>query len=260
MNFWIDTHAHIYSEQFKEDRADMLARCEQQNVGKIFMPNIDHASIDEMFEVEHRAPEQFLPMMGLHPCAVKKDFARELYIVEDWLAKRKFSAVGEIGTDLYWDKSFWEQQKEAFTIQVQWALKYDLPIVIHCRESIDETIEMVEHLQNGKLTGIFHCYSGNLEQAQRIVKLNFYLGIGGVVTFKNGGLDNVLPNVSLENLVLETDSPYLAPVPHRGKRNEPSYIPLVAAKIAELKKCTIDEVQAGTTSNALKLFNLQPKA
>jgi len=254
MKFWIDTHAHIYSEQFREDRTDMLARCEQENIGRIFMPNIDHTSIDEMLEVENRSPGKFIPMMGLHPCSVKKDFERELYIVENWLSKRKFCAVGEIGTDLYWDKTFWEQQKEAFTIQVQWALKYDLPIVIHCRESIDQTIELVEKLQNGKLTGIFHCYSGNLEQAQRIVKLNFHLGIGGVVTFKNGGLDNVLPEIPLDAMVLETDSPYLAPVPHRGKRNEPSYIPLVAAKIAELKKITPDDVQSGTTSNALKLF------
>ncbi len=254
MSFWVDTHAHIYSEQFKDDRADMLARCEQENIDRIFMPNVDHTSIDTMLEVEHRSPGTFIPMMGLHPCSVKKDFSRELYIVEDWLSKRKFSAVGEIGTDLYWDKTFWEQQKEAFTIQVQWALKYDLPIVIHCRESIDQTIALVEQLQNGKLTGIFHCYSGNLEQARRIIKLNFLLGIGGVVTFKNGGLDNVLPELSLDNIVLETDSPYLAPVPHRGKRNEPGYIPLVAEKIATLMKTPLADVQSKTTSNALKLF------
>lgn len=254
MNFWVDTHAHIYSEQFNGDRADMLARADQENIGRIFMPNVDHTSIDVMLEAEHRSPDKFIPMMGLHPCSVKKDFSRELYIVEDWLSKRKFSAVGEIGTDLYWDKTFWEQQKEAFTIQVQWALQYDLPIVIHCRESIDQTIALVEQLQNGKLTGIFHCYSGNLEQAKRIIKLNFFLGIGGVVTFKNGGLDTVLPEISLDNIVLETDSPYLAPVPHRGKRNEPAYIPLVADKIATLKRVPLEEVQSKTTSNALKLF------
>ena len=254
MSFWVDTHAHIYSDQFKNDRTDMLARCEQENIGRIFMPNVDHTSIDTMLEVEHRSPDTFIPMMGLHPCSVKKDFSRELYIVEDWLSKRKFSAVGEIGTDLYWDKTFWEQQKEAFTIQVQWALKYDLPIVIHCRESIDQTIELVEQLQNGKLTGIFHCFSGDLEQAKRIIKLNFLLGIGGVVTFKNSGLDKVLPELSLDNMVLETDSPYLAPVPHRGKRNEPGYIPLVAEKIATLMKTPLADVQSKTTSNALKLF------
>jgi len=254
MSFWIDTHAHIYSEQFKSDRDDMLTRCEQENIGRIFMPNVDHTSIDTMLELEYRSSDAFIPMMGLHPCSVKKDFTRELYIVEDWLSKRKFSAVGEIGTDLYWDKTFWEQQKEAFTIQVQWALKYDLPVVIHCRESIDQTIELVEQLQNGKLTGIFHCYSGSLEQAKKIIKLNFLLGIGGVVTFKNGGLDKVLPELSLDNIVLETDSPYLAPVPHRGKRNEPAYIPLVAEKIATLMNTPLAEVQSKTTSNALKLF------
>ena len=176
------------------------------------------------------------PMMGLHPCSVKKDFERELYIVEDWLSKRRFSAVGEIGTDLYWDKTFFEQQKEAFMIQVSWAKKYGLPIVIHCRESIDETIELVEQMQDGNLRGIFHCFSGTAEQAKRITKLGFYLGIGGVVTFKNGGLDKVIPEIDLEHMVLETDSPYLAPVPHRGKRNEPCYIPLVAKQNCRIKK------------------------
>jgi TatD DNase family protein len=193
-------------------------------------------------------------MMGLHPCSVKKDFERELYIVEEWLSKRKFSAVGEIGTDLYWDKTFWEQQKEAFVIQMNWAKKYKLPVVIHCRESMDETIELVEQLQDGALTGIFHCYSGTVEQAERIVKLNFMLGIGGVSTFKKAGMDKVIPELPLDNLVLETDSPYLAPVPHRGKRNEPSYIPLIADKIAEYKRMKIEEVQTATTRNALALF------
>ncbi|HEY8935519.1 MAG TPA: TatD family hydrolase [Cyclobacteriaceae bacterium] len=254
MNYWIDTHAHIYSKEFNDDRQDMLVRCEQQGIGRIFMPNVDHASIDGMMELESRSGGTCIAMMGLHPCSVNKDFERELYIVEDWLSKRKFAAVGEIGTDLYWDKTFWEQQKEAFTIQVNWAKKYKLPIVIHCRESIDETIALVEQLQDGTLTGIFHCYSGNVEQAQRIIKLNFLLGIGGVSTFKNGGLDKVLPDIDLKNLVLETDSPYLAPVPHRGKRNEPAYIPLVGDKIAEIKRVTVDEVKNATSQNALNLF------
>jgi len=254
MNYWIDTHAHIYADEFKDDRADILARCEQQNIGKIFMPNVDHTSIDKMLELESRYNETCIAMMGLHPCSVKKDFERELYIVEEWLSKRKFSAVGEIGTDLYWDKTFWEQQKEAFVIQMNWAKKYKLPVVIHCRESMDETIELVEQLQDGALTGIFHCYSGTVEQAERIVKLNFMLGIGGVSTFKKAGMDKVIPELPLDNLVLETDSPYLAPVPHRGKRNEPSYIPLIADKIAEYKRMKIEEVQTATTRNALALF------
>src|SRR5688572_2203506 len=170
MNFWIDTHAHIYLEEFDTDRSDMLNRCEKQQVSKIFMPNIDHTSIDSMLELESRNTS-CIAMMGLHPCYVKADFQKELYLVESWLAKRKFAAVGEIGTDLYWDKTFWEQQKEAFTIQVGWAKQYDLPIVIHCRESLDETIALVEKLVDGKLKGIFHCFSGNVEQAHRITKL-----------------------------------------------------------------------------------------
>ena len=185
---------------------------------------------------------------------LKKGFEKELYLVEEWLSKRKFSAVGEIGTDLYWDKTLFDYQKEAFGIQVNWAKKYELPIVIHCRESIDQTIELVQQLQDGNLTGIFHCFSGNAEQAKQITKLGFYLGIGGVATFKNGGLDKVIPEIDLKHLVLETDSPYLAPVPHRGKRNEPSYIPLVARKISEFKNVPIDEVQRVTTENALTLF------
>jgi TatD DNase family protein len=193
-------------------------------------------------------------MMGLHPCSVKKDFERELYLVEEWLSKRKFVAVGEIGTDLYWDKTFYDQQKEAFTIQVNWAKKFGLPVVIHSRESLDETIALVEHLQDGRLTGIFHCFSGSVEQAEKIIKLNFLVGIGGVSTFKNGGLDILLPDVSLDRIVLETDSPYLAPVPHRGKRNEPSYIPLIAGKVAEIKKITLEELQLQTTENAERIF------
>jgi len=255
MKYYIDTHAHIYHEDFVIDRLDMLHRCDEQGVKKIFMPNVDHTSIDGMLELESRSEGKCFPMMGLHPCSVKKDFERELYLVEEWLSKRKFAAVGEIGTDLYWDRTFFEQQKEAFNVQVNWAKKYRLPIVIHCRESIDQTIELVEQLQDGNLTGVFHCFSGTVDQAIRITNIGFYLGIGGVVTFKNGGLDKVIPEIDLEHMVLETDSPYLAPVPHRGKRNEPSYIPLVARKMSELKNRSIEDVQDITTNNALKLFD-----
>ncbi len=250
----IDTHAHIYTEEFDADREDMLRRCEDVGVDKIFMPNVDHTSIDRMMEVELKHPARCISMMGLHPCSVKKDFEKELYLVEQWLSKRKFSAVGEMGTDLYWDETFWEQQKEAFTIQVAWAKKYNLPIVIHSRESIDETIALLEPQLDGRLTGIFHCFSGNLDQAKKIIAMGFYLGIGGVATFKNGGLDKVLPEIDIKHLVLETDSPYLAPVPHRGKRNEPAYVSFVAQKISELKKMTAQEVQEHTTDNALKIF------
>ena len=252
--FYIDSHAHIYSDQFNEDRADALRRAEEAGVQKIVMPNVDHASIDGMMEVETKSPEKYYATMGLHPCSVNKDFQRELYIVEDWLSKRKFTAIGEMGTDLYWDKTFWEQQKEAFTIQVSWAKKYKLPVIIHCRETIDQTIELVENLQDGNLTGVFHCFTGGVEQAKKITKLNFYLGIGGVATFKKGGLDTVLPEIAKDRIILETDSPYLAPTPHRGKRNEPAYIPLIARRIADLMKISAEEVQQQTTKNALQLF------
>jgi TatD DNase family protein len=254
MDYYIDTHAHIYSEEFKEDRESMLAAATKEGVNKIYMPNVDHTSIDSMLELESKHPQQCIPMMGLHPCYVKADFRKELYIIEDWLSKRKFAAVGEIGTDLYWDKTYWEQQKEAFTVQLTWAKKYRLPVVIHCRESIDETIEIVKTLKDENLTGIFHCFSGNLSQAMQVIELGFLLGIGGVATFKKGGLDNVLPGVGLESLVLETDSPYLAPVPYRGKRNQPAYIPIIARRVAEIMGLSVDEVRRATTNNATKLF------
>jgi len=254
MSYWIDTHAHIYLTDFDEDRSEMLRACQDVGVSRVYMPNIDHTSIDSMLEVEHRYPHQCFSMMGLHPCSVKKDFENELYKVEEWLSKRRFAAVGEIGTDLYWENTFWEQQQEAFRIQVGWARKYRLPLVIHCRESIDQTIQLLEPLMDGKLTGIFHCFSGNLEQARKIISMGFYLGIGGVVTFKNGGLDTVLNEIALENLVLETDSPYLAPTPHRGKRNTPLYIPHIANKLAEVKKIPLEEVRTITSNNALTLF------
>jgi TatD DNase family protein len=259
MNHWTDTHAHIYLDDFQADRHDMLARAEESGVATIWMPNIDHTSIDAMLETELKYP-QTAPMMGLHPCSVKKDFERELYEVEAWLARRKFAAVGEMGTDLYWDKTFWEQQQEAFRIQVRWAKQYGLPLVIHCRESINETIALLEPLMDDRLTGVFHCFTGNEEQAQRITQLGFYLGIGGVATFKNGGLDRVLPQIDPAFIVLETDSPYLAPVPYRGKRNEPAYIPLVAHKVAEYKKMDREELMQITTRNAQQLFrNTRPQ-
>lgn len=231
-----------------------MARARDAGVTKIYMPNIDHQSVDALLESEARYGDQCVAMMGLHPCSVKKDFEKELYGVEEWLTKRRFAAIGEMGTDLYWDKTFWEQQQEAFRLQVQWAKKYDLPLVIHCRESIDQTIGLLENLLSGGQTGIFHCFSGNLEQANKIIAMGFYLGLGGVATFKNGGLDKVIPEIGLESMVLETDSPYLAPVPHRGKRNEPSYIPGIAQRIADLKKVSLTTLQEATDLNVRKIF------
>ena len=254
MSFWVDSHAHIYLEDFDIDRIEMMKRCERADLRKIYMPNIDHTSIDDMLEVEAANPEQCIAMMGLHPCSVKKDFEKELYRVEDWLSKRKFAAIGEMGTDLYWDKSFWEQQQQAFDIQAAWARQYELPLVIHCRESIDETIALVEKNIDSKLKGVFHCFTGSIEQAKKIISLGFYLGLGGVSTFKNGGMDKVIPELDFNFVVLETDSPYLSPVPYRGKRNEPSYIPIIAEKIASLKEMPIEELKTITSDNTGKLF------
>ena len=256
MNFWVDTHAHVYAKEFDADRDEMIRVSREKGVERIFMPNIDHTSIDAMMEVENKNPGVCISMMGLHPCSVKQGFEKELYIVESWLSKRKFAALGEMGTDLYWDKAHWEQQKEAFTIQVGLAKKHDLPLVIHCRESIDETITLLEPLMDDKLTGVFHCFGGTVEQANRINSMGFYLGLGGVSTFKNGGMDKIIPDLDLDKIVLETDSPYLAPVPHRGKRNEPAYLLLIAGKVAELKKITLEELQRKSTANTMRLYKL----
>lgn len=249
----IETHAHIYDDQFKDDINNVLERSIEVGIEQIYMPNIDHTSIDSMLALEEKS-ELCTAMMGLHPCSVNKDFEKELYLVEDWLTKREWCAIGEIGTDLYWDKTYWPQQQEAFNIQCNWALKYNRPVVIHCRESIDETIDLIEKIGHPNLRGVFHCFTGTKDQAERIIKLGFYLGIGGVSTFKNGGMDTVLPAIDIKNLVLETDSPYLAPVPKRGKRNEPAYLELIANKLAEIKNISVEEVKTTTSENAKKLF------
>jgi len=256
---FIDSHAHVFSKRFKPDINDVISRSIEAGVTKIYMPNIDHTSIDDMLELEQLFPEVCIPMMGLHPCSVKNDYQKELYIVEEWLKKRPFAAVGEMGTDLHWDKSFWEEQKEAFKIQSEWAMQYDIPIVIHCRESIDETIDLVKDLKTDLYRGIFHCFTGDVDQARKIEKLGFWMGIGAVSTFKNGGLDQVIPEININSIVLETDSPYLSPEPNRGKRNEPSYIQLIAQKVAEFKEMDLDEVARSTTRNCELIFESQSK-
>lgn len=250
----IDTHAHLYLEQFDEDRDEMLQRAKQQGVGKFYLPNIDSSSVERMLSMEAQYPGECFAMMGLHPCSVKEDYKKELSIVEKWLDERPFAAVGEIGTDLYWDKAYIEEQKTVFQIQAGWAKALKLPIVIHCRDSMDLTIELVQQAQDGRLKGIFHCFGGTLEQAKAIIDLGFYLGIGGVLTYKKSGLDTVLQQIPMEHLVLETDSPYLAPVPFRGKRNESAYIRHIAEKLAEVKSTSVEEVERGTTENAGKIF------
>jgi TatD DNase family protein len=251
----VDSHAHIYLKEFKDDLDEIVDRAKENNLAAIFMPNIDHTSIDAMLEVADKYSGYCLPMIGLHPCSVTKNFEKDLYEVEEWLGKGGFVAVGEIGTDLYWDKTFWPQQQEALKIQLELAKKFELPFAIHCRESIDETIELLRPINNDKLNGVFHCFTGTVQQAEEIIGMGFKLGIGGVATFKNGGLEEVLETVPLESILLETDSPYLAPVPYRGKRNEPAYVVRPAEKIAEVKNISLEEVASVTTANSLTLFN-----
>lgn len=256
----IDTHAHIYLEHFQNDLDDVIDRALKAGVKKILLPNIDRTYIDSMLKLEEQYPEVCYPMMGLHPCSVNEDFEKELQLVEDWFEKRSFLAVGEMGTDLYWDKTFWEQQKEAFHFQCELALTHDLPIVIHCRESIDETIDLVKKYQGRGLKGVFHCFTGTSDQGKLITDMGFFLGLGGVSTFKNGGMDHVIPHLDPSKIILETDSPYLTPTPHRGKRNEPAYVSLVADKVSDYLNITKEELDALTTANANELFFPAEKA
>jgi len=251
---FIDTHAHIYLDPFASDINQILNKATENGVLRIYMPNIDGSSIESMMKLEADNIEQCASMIGLHPCSVKENFEEELQIMEEWLGKRAFAGIGEVGTDLYWDKTFKEQQVEALKVQVEWARNYDLPVILHSRNSLDLTIQTIEKYQGPGITGIFHCFGGSLEQAKRIIDMGFYLGIGGVVTFKNSKLDTQLKHIPLENIVLETDSPYLAPVPYRGKRNEPSYIPIIASRLAEVYRTDIEEIAKITTNNARKIF------
>jgi TatD DNase family protein len=249
----IDTHTHIYLADFDGDREKVIERANESGIESMLMPAIDSSTHEQMMAVESQFQGCF-SMIGLHPCSVNEDFKNELAVVEGWLEKRKFVAVGEIGLDYYWDKSFKNQQEEAFREQIGFALKYNLPIVIHSRDAIDECIAIVEEYPG--LNGIFHCFSGNLSQAVRIIQTGFLMGIGGVVTFKNAGLDKVVEKIGMHHLVLETDAPYLAPVPYRGKRNEPSYTKLVAEKISLICQTTLETVEEITTRNARNLFRL----
>jgi TatD DNase family protein len=249
-----DTHTHLYSEEFNADRNEIIKHAISKGVTKLYLPNVDSTSIDGMLQLEKEFPENCFAMMGLHPCSVKENYLEELAIIESWLDKRKFAAIGEIGIDLYWDKTFLNEQEIAFKKQIDWALTYNYSIVIHCRNAFDEIYSILNSYQTLP-KGIFHCFSGTIEQAEKILALkHFKLGIGGVVTFKNSGLDKVLESISIEDVVLETDAPYLAPMPHRGKRNESSYIPLIAQKVADIKNISIEEVQHITTKNATYIF------
>jgi TatD DNase family protein len=251
---FIDTHTHLYSEEFDADRYDRINDAISKSVTKFYMPNVDSSTIEGMLQLEVHFPDQCFPMMGLHPCSVKENYREELAVVKKWLDMRRFSAIGEIGIDLYWDKTFMKEQELAFREQIYWALEYNYTMVIHCRNAFDEIFTILRSYE--KLPkGIFHCFSGDFIQAEKILSLgNFKLGIGGVVTFKNSGLDKVVEQIPLHDLVLETDAPYLAPVPYRGKRNESAYIPLIAEKIAQIKNISIEEVARVTTENAIEIF------
>ena len=251
-----DTHTHLYSEEFDHDRNEMIQRAIDVGVSRFFVPSIDSSYTQKMYDLEAKFPENIFLMMGLHPCYVKENFLEELVHVETELAKRKFYAIGEIGIDLFWDKSFLKQQQQVFKHQIQLAKKHKLAINIHCREAFDEVFEVLESEKATDLFGIFHCFTGDFGQAKRAIDLNMKLGIGGVATFKNGKIDQFLNHIDLKHIVLETDSPYLAPVPHRGKRNESSYTKLVAEKLAQIYQLPLEEIARITTENSKVIFGI----
>ncbi|MBA5764069.1 TatD family hydrolase [Vibrio sp. 404] len=252
----IDTHAHIYASEFDNDREQVVQRALAQGIDTILLPNIDLDSIEPMLAAEAAYPQVCRSMMGLHPCYVDANVEQTLATIYSWFSKHSFIAVGEIGIDLYWDKTYKAEQEHAFITQLNWAKEMQLPVVIHTRDSIQETLALLEKEQDGSLRGVFHCFGGSVEEAKAINDLGFHLGLGGVSTFKNGGMDKVIPQLDMNSVILETDCPYLAPVPHRGKRNEPAYTQLVAHRIAELRELTIEQVDQITTMNAKALFKI----
>lgn len=251
-----DTHSHIYSEEFQNDSPEMMQRAIEAGVQRIFVPSIDSTFTQKMYEIEKQYPENVFLMIGLHPCYVKENYLKELQHIENELAKHKFYAIGEIGIDLYWDKTTLDIQKIAFKRQIQLAKKHKLPINIHCRDAFNEVFEVLESEKSDDLFGIFHCFTGNYEQALQAIDLNMKLGIGGVVTFKNGKIDQFLNQIDLKNIVLETDSPYLAPNPYRGKRNESSYVVNIVEKLASIYGVSMEEIANITTANSKVVFGI----
>ncbi len=253
----IDTHTHLYLEQFDEDRASVMQNALDANVELMLLPNIDVRSIGPVKSMMETYPENVRGMMGLHPCSVEGNFEADLNVIETELRKGGYVAVGEMGIDLYWEKKYFEQQKEAFKIQVAWAKELDLPIVLHVRDAFDETLDLLDEINDDQLKGVFHCFTGGEKEIERINAYgNFYFGMGGVLTFKKSGLDQVLPLLPADKVILETDSPYLAPTPHRGKRNESAYTRIVAQRMADLKEVSLEVVAEETTANAKRLFKL----
>lgn len=251
---WTDTHCHLYVQEFDDDREAMVSRALSAGVDRLMLPNIDVESISGMWSLVDKYPEHCFPMMGLHPCSVKDNYKDILAMLEVELRSRTYVGVGETGIDLYWDTTFKKEQIIAFETQIAWARAMDIPVIIHSRESLDLTIEIISNQQDGHLKGIFHCFSGEVEQVQKIERLGFKVGIGGVVTYKKAGLAELLPHIPLTMMVLETDAPYLTPVPHRGKRNESAYIPLVAARVSEVLGISLPELARVTSENATSLF------
>jgi TatD DNase family protein len=251
-----DTHAHVYSDEFINEYQVCFARTLENKVSRVFVPNVDVDSIKSLNAVCGAYKEYYYPMMGLHPCSVKEDYKDQLGVIYDELVSAKYYAVGEIGMDLYWDKTTLGIQREAFIEQAKWAIKFDLPVSIHSRVATKELITIIKEEKLSELRGIFHCFSGDAEEAKELITMGFYLGIGGVVTYKNSTLPEVLKEVGKEKLVLETDAPYLPPTPHRGKRNETSYIPLIAEKLAKIFEVSVSEIAEITTNNSKKVFGI----
>jgi len=257
--FFVDSHTHLYLEQFDDDRKQVIEEAIAGGVEYMLLPNIDLDTVDAMLNLTCNFPHNCMPMMGLHPTSVKNDYQNVLQVVEREINRQTFCAIGEIGIDLYRDKTFKPQQEDAFRQQLILAKKYNLPVSVHTRESFDEIYRIVKEEITENLTGVFHCFTGNTEQAKKIMGLGFRMGIGGIVTFKNSGLDEVVKNLPLDHLVLETDAPFLAPVPYRGKRNQSAYLPVIAQKIADIKNIPVEEVADITSRNAAELFNLNQK-
>jgi TatD DNase family protein len=251
---FVDSHSHIYSADFSLDRDEVITRALEAGVERIVLPNIDSSSIKPLMDLTDTIPGLFFPLVGLHPTSVKEDFRKELQILEYWLGKRRFYGIGEIGIDLFWDKSFLEEQVEAFTTQIGWAKERNFPIVIHVRDSFTEVMEQLRKVYSPNLHGVFHSFTGSFEQAEQIIELGFKIGINGIITFKNSELGETIRKIDLSHLLIETDSPWLAPVPHRGKRNECSYIVTVAEKIAQLHETSVDKIADITSRNAQELF------
>ena len=252
----IDTHSHIYSTDFIQDRDEVIQRAYSNDVRKIILPNIDSSSVKNLLDMVDTYPHICIPLMGLHPTSVNNDYQEELQVVEYWLKKRKFYGIGEIGIDLFWETSFLEEQTHAFRFQLELARQYELPVVVHVRDSFEEVYKVLTETNDKKLTGVFHSFTGTFEQAQLIIALGFKIGVGGIITFKKSGLDQIISKIDPSHLILETDSPYLTPVPFRGKRNESSYLVYIAQKIADLHQMTLGEIAKITTENARKLFGI----